>query len=31
MLLTIFNVITFVVLVAALLVAGAIMIRNWED
>ena len=31
MLLTIFNVITFVVLVVALLVAGAIMIRNWED
>ena len=31
MLFTIFNVITFVVLFAALLVAGAIMIRNWED
>lgn len=31
MLFTIFNVITFVVLFAALLLAGAIMIRNWEN
>ena len=31
MLFTIFNVITFIVLFAVLLVAGAIMIRSWED